>query len=315
MAITAERIAELKAAREEKLLERWGTGARLTKEELAEIAHRLPGASEPVVPAVPAAPAESAPVLVLESPADREETKHRSGCRHALTPGSPYETIYATSIRTVKRWRQDGADHVPPRLPPLDEPWRMAQWWREVKKRRVPEVLLALEEAGPPAAPAPVTAAVAQPPPPPAPPANDVPAATGYAATLDRMRQAEAIASTRYLEALNSPDETVRATADSRRREWDAIAEQLRRYEKDAEKILLASGNLWPAAAVIQALHELHAPLREGVVNLVRRLRPLLVGLSPTQQDALWENEVRKLFDGLRANKFTATPTSDAVAA
>src|SRR5690606_1470549 len=175
--VTADQLAALERHRFTALLERYGKGLRMTRDELDEI-ERL---KERVnAPPEPAPEPETGPELVLEPTPAEVEARTLSGCRHPLTPGTPYERMYDASIRSIKRWRQDGARHDPPTMPPLDEPWRMAAWWREVKKHRVPAVLLSLEEAGPP------RQAVSEPPPPEpespsAPPPPPVaPAATGY---------------------------------------------------------------------------------------------------------------------------------------
>ncbi len=261
---------------------------------------------------VAAAPVPAAPALVLESPS-AEKSSSRSACQHALVEGSPYEKTYAATKRTLVAWRAIGAKATPPDMPPYDEPWRMAAWYRSHMERRVPQRLLDLEEAGPPAAKpaastkaAGVTATVHPTAPAEAPGAS---LALGYGATLQRFRQAEAVAAQRYFDAVSSADETTREKAAGLKREWGEVAETLRSYEKDAAKIQRDSGNLWEAGDVIEVISSLHSTIAAGVRRLhrqMRKLHPDAHQLSGSAQDALWDSEVDKFFTALKNSRFTA---------
>lgn len=78
--------------------------------------------------------------------------------------------------------------------------------------------------------------------------------------------------------------------------------------ERDAEKILGASGRMWIADDVVASLEVAHLALRDGVRALLRRVRPKLLGLPPEQHESHWLAEVDALFAGLRANRFTSPP-------
>lgn len=335
MSLPPDEIASLRSAREKKLLARWGDGARLSADERAEIAHLIPAPPSRVAPKADPTPSARpevvAPALVLESP-PAEAPAGRAGCRHPIVPGSPYEAMYATTIRTIKRWRHIGSQAQPPAMPPLDEPYRMAAWYRANMERIVPARLLQLEEDGAPkptapSAPPAESAAVTPPPVAPAvaPSPQRAPStslATGYAATLDRFRQAEAVAAQRYFDAVSSADENERAHAPRYQKEWNDVADKLRSYEKDASRILAEADNLWDASAVVDAITGIHTQLAAGIRRLHRRMRqqhPDAHALPPSEQEALWDAEVDALFSALTGSRFTsatippAAPATDPI--
>lgn len=280
----------------------------MSESELAEIAHLLP-----VLKSIAPAPAETpAPTLILEAV---PEGPMKSGYAHFIIPGCEYEGLYAATSRTMKRWKQVGELAVPPALPPLDSPWLMATWWRKNMTRVVPERLVELEEKGPPSVnpransnstPAPHTSnssPCAQP--------NTTSATvkTGYAAVLARFQEAEAVAFERYIEAFKSPDLTIRETAASLKRDWNDLAQTMRNYERDAAKILSASGNLWDAPQVIETITTLHTTIFAGIRRLHRRMRQLNPDahlLPVAKQDALWDAQVDALATALANSAFTS---------
>ncbi len=324
MPVQIEEIQKMRDARRHALLAKWSTGARLSPDERDEIGDLIGARSSVPVAEVPpsSSPAGSplAPPLVLESP-PAQGFSSRSGCRHPLIPGTPYELTYAVTVRQIKRWRAAGAQHHPPAYPPLDEPHRMAAWYRSVMQRRVPARLVELEEAAPPpAAPAAVARAVIEPLPAGAePPAGQirVPAAapplglsTGYAATLDRLRQAEAIAAQRYTEAVASADPEVRAQAAALKREWMDLADTVRAYERDRGKVLREADEIWDRQAVLEAIASVHNVIAPGVRRLwrtIRRRHAQFHELTSTQQDEVFAAEADALFGVLINSHFTAS--------
>jgi len=318
--VSPAELAKMRDARRAALLSRWADGARLSAAELAEIAD-LTGATPassppPISPPPVAAPLPDlpeAPAFALE-PTPAAAFSNRSGCEHSLVPGCPYETTYSTTIRTIKRWRHAGAHHTPPAYPPLDEPARMAGWWRLVMRHTVPENLLALEEAAPPPAaasePAPAPAPSAPPPTPPPPAAAPAPTLeTGFEATLNRLSRAESVASQRYTDAMLSPDEATRATATALKREWLDLADTVRTYQRDRAKILRESGETWDRAAVVEALTSVHNILAPGVRRLwrtIRRRHPDFTELPPTRQEEIFNRETDALFAVLLNTAFTS---------
>ena len=255
-------------------------------------------------------------------------------------PLADYVKTYGRKVRVLKDWIATGRDAVPPVLPPFDEPPRMLAWWKAHKKNRPPDILLTLATKAEPkksanvATTPPVTATTA--------PAGPLfegvvatatasaevgvgsisPHATGFSASLNRQRIAEAKAGELHNSlvaaaiAATDPDLKMRlqTAAEQANRQWASLTSEMRKAEADAPKILAAAGKNWDADAVVAALHEIHVPMRDGIKALVRRVRPLLADLPGGEQDALWDREVEKLFTAWRRNKFIAAalPAPDA---
>ena len=245
-----------------------------------------------------------------------------------------YEPIFSASNRTLKGWLAIGRAATPPDLPPYDAPERMASWYGKHKKNRVPDHLVALAAAGAaaapaapslpgplfeapePASPAPadcghVTTMLARPPTPASSagaPSAATPPARGYSATLERLRQAEAAAGERYTTLILEPDPAKQAEAEQARRSWQLLTKELRAYEKDAEEVLQKSGQSWVAAEVVAVMHELHIPLRDGMLSLYDRIESQLDGLPRGERKRLFRAEVRRLYAALVTHRFTALP-------
>lgn len=279
---------------------------------------------------------DSADDIVLESPPASdgagESRRARLGYRYPL---AHYCGPLKASERTLKLWISLGRGVTPPDLPPLDEPWRLAEWYARHRKNRVPDHLLWLaaqgsgagdvakaEGAGPlfePAAacgidttsggvPASQPSAGAS-----LPPAGAKPAlATGFSATLERLREAEAAAGKRYTDLIleNKYDE-----AESAERRWQKLRGDLRDYERDAQKVLSAQGKLWPADEVAAVLYELHTVLLQSFESLYSRIETELRTLPREEAKRLYLAECRRLRAGLVANKFTAPPAPEQLAA
>jgi hypothetical protein len=299
-------VAHLARERQANLLKIWASGRRrLTASELKELEPILPGeilARQPIA---------------------------RAGYQH---PYAHYCEIYQVAERTIKHWVGVGREATPEAdLPPLDDPPRMKDWYARRKKNRVPDRLVTLAStaaqlaAGPSSAPcgagtttpAPAAGLPAGQPSLPAgtaagsaagsqaaAPAS--PATRGYSATLERLRQAEATAGERYTALILDPDK--QDQAEQARRSWQLLTKELRAYEKDAEEVLQKSGQSWVAAEVVAVIHELHVPLRDGMLSLYDRIESQLDGLSRTERKRLYRSEVRRLFAGLITNRFTALP-------
>lgn len=330
MTLPPEKLQEMRDARRAALVAKWSAGARLSNDEREEIADLI-GAKPMAVAEVPAPPFAATvspvgPALVLEAtPAGAFSS--RSGCRHHLVDGCEYETTFDVGIRQIKRWREKGAAQQPPSYPPLDEPWRMAEWYRRVMRRRVPQRLEELEAAGaptptPPGSKSPRESTTAPAPRIPALPSSPVAAtlATGYAATLDRLSQAEAIAAQRYADAVASADPDVRAQATALKREWVDLADTVRAYERDRGKVLRESDAIWDKTAVLEAISSVHNVIAPGVRRLwrtIRRRHPQFHALTSSQQDEVFAREVDVLFGVLGNTRFTATtlPARDLTAA
>lgn len=228
-------------------------------------------------------------------------------------------------VRALKGWIADGRDATPPELPPFDEPRSLKDWWMRHKKNRAPDWIVALAALAPPAeapaAPAPLGQAslpLGSPPAPAAATSAPPRSATGFLASLQRQRAAEAATGEIYnsllaaaaVAGLSPEDQAHRsAAAEAARRSWDDNRDGLREMERDAEKILAATGRNWLADDVIASHEVIHLTLKEGLYGLLRRIRPKLKSCATsTEEDKLWQEEIEKLFAIMRTSKFTALP-------
>ena len=151
----------------------------------------------------------------------------RLGYKHKL---AHYTTVYPVSERTLKDWNKIGRAVEPHDLPPLDDPPAMRAWYARRKKNRVPDYLVALSA---PKKVTPVADTNSTPATTPVQPATSaatattVPAqktsgavtATGYTASLNRLREAEALAGERYTRLAIDPKTA--DEAEQARRSWE----------------------------------------------------------------------------------------------
>lgn len=281
--------------------------------------------------------------LDLESPpagavGDLPAARARRGDWPYLYQLAHYEQLFQASNRTLKGWLAIGRGAAPPDLPPYDDPTRMADWYGRHKKNRIPDHLLALASGrkqvpcdpspGPIfSAPSghvttsssdqaalldPLPAAVS-------PPAAAIPSAaakpviaTGFSATLERLRAAEAAAGEKYTQLILEGKD---AEAESAERRWQKLRADLRDYERDAQKVLSAQGKLWPADEVAAALYEMHTVILQSFESLYSRIETELRTLPREEAKRLYLAECRRLRANLVANKFTAPPPPEHLAA
>lgn len=62
---------------------------------------------------------------------------------------STYAEIYGRTVRVIKRWVKIGRDALEQgrgSMPPMDEPWRMPEWWQHHMKHKVPDDIRELAE-------------------------------------------------------------------------------------------------------------------------------------------------------------------------
>lgn len=269
----------------------------------------------------------SADDIVLESPpdADASGAPRRARLFYAH-PLAHYCAPLDASERTLKLWLKLGREATPPDLPPFDEPHKMAAWYARHRKNRVPDHLVALAAQGPKVlampAPAPAGPLFAEPaaacghvttPSSPSSAAPVARAATGYSATLERLRAAEAAAGKKYTDLIL--EEGKDAEAEQARRIWDSITKQLRAYEKDAQEVLAAQGKIWPADEVTAVLYELHTVILQSFEALYGRIETELRTLPRDEAKRLYLAECQRLRAALVANKFTAPPAPTLAAA
>jgi hypothetical protein len=125
-----EELETMKDARTASLIRRWLAGKKLTDDEKIEVSQR---ASIPL------------DILVAgpSSPGAKEAVQRATNTRkHAKYPKKlpEYAAFYGKDERTIKRMIRRGKELGD--LPPLDEPSKMAAWWRRSMDHDVPDWLL-----------------------------------------------------------------------------------------------------------------------------------------------------------------------------
>lgn len=283
---------DLQKSRQAALIRKWSDGGRLTTAEVEEITDILP---EHIVQAHQRA----API---PNPLRSEN--------HYLRKHVEYSTIYGFEKRTIKRWIQTGRDANPPELPPLDDPAAMPGWWGKYMTWRVPDKIIAAASAAK-AAEAPASQPVVVPVPavadsaPPPPPHIEETGELGLQGSLDRLRDAERNAHAAYIAAVSAVEPND-GEIKNKQRIWTDIANQLRATEKASPDILLASGDLVSKSELQKVLAEIHITIAQSFRAMIRRVRPKIQNLTPTAADAVWNEEVDRVFAALKNNEFTA---------
>ncbi len=118
--------AALQRSRVAALLLKWSKGQRLSQDERGEISTHLPSSRSALRAAT--------------SSHYQHEQKHYAG-------------VFEVSDKTIKNWISDGRHAAKGEdLPPLDEPAKMAAWYRRVKSRNPPSNLVRLAKSAPAAA-------------------------------------------------------------------------------------------------------------------------------------------------------------------
>lgn len=190
--------------------------------------------------------------------------------------------------KTVERWigrgrrAEGGMD-----LPPLDDPPRMAEWWRRTMRRKVPEVFEFLEMKAQGGAGSeggevlPGGGRVV-------PGESDSPAAVreslrnamvaadagslGFQAALDRARLAERLAWFQWQAVLMEPEKFSVGNAERRKKSWEQASVVLMRAEERAEKILGQSDEWAKWAEVERKVGPILSAVASGVRTLFVRL-------------------------------------------
>jgi hypothetical protein len=215
--------------------------------------------------------------------------------------------------RALERWLESGRSCDPPDLPPFEQgPAAIVEWWKRMKalgrlKQKVSDRLTKLAQTTP-AAPVSEASRSGAPPQTASPPISkplQLPEGSGFAAALGRCRENEQIASARLREAIESQDI---GRIEAAQTGWSKAFESLRKAEKDAEQVLLATGELvrWSEVEKEQAevLQSLNQSLRSIFVRVATKV-PVPADLYQLLERAT-QDELDRIFTHLAENEYDA---------
>jgi hypothetical protein len=190
--------------------------------------------------------------------------------------------MYGKSVRTLKRYDQDGRESGDP--PVLEEPGKMREWWQKHMKQQVPPWLLKAEKNF--SVPAEEEVLVDVPPDETDEDPEEVEVLAdemGLEKTLERLAKMEV----RLSRSAYKPGQT-KAWLDTISR-MGTVAEKLR---VEAERL----GKLLPKDKVEEAIHAFHGPI-EREIRLLYRSMCTVLGIQPTpENEAKWNEEIDSLF-------------------
>lgn len=255
------------------------------------------------------APDQRARVAELLKPSPRLlQHVTRASYQHDL---AHYAAQLGYGTRALERWIEAGRSCDPPDPPPFDDGAQsLVNWWGRMKdmgrlKQKVPERLARLAAS---AAKVPPQGGEGSPPP--ATNGDSVPSQTlqlpqgsGFSAALDRCRENERVASARLQNAIHSGDAGRISVAQSA---WDKAFDSLRKAEKDAEGVLIATGELvrWSEVEndLAEMLQSLHQSVRSIFVRVATKV-PVPAELYHLLDRAM-QDELDRLFEQSAAHGY-----------
>ncbi len=278
--ISEAKPEEVVQARIHAILLRFADGKRLTKEELAEIAHLLPQQHAPYSKSL-------------------TEGNHRR-------PYKEYEAIYGKKERTIKWWvtqgktASGGAD-----LPPLDHPTEMPAWWDRVMKQRCPQSVLDAARAAS-SSPPPLSSktAAAPPPPPGGMPRFETPAVTTQEQNLQHLKEQLARVRHELLEAQNEqpPDQS---RIEAKERKWRELRGEVDKAEEAVFKMRSKQGKLIDVEQLGADLLPMLVTVANSIRSVRTRIKPRLASAkSDEDEEKLWQEGIDECFAELIAGGF-----------
>jgi len=194
-------------------------------------------------------------------------------------PLSRYPAVYGVSYRTILRWAAKG-------YPLDDEPaTRLLVAGQKIGPSR--------KSTNPPSSHANAPSRL--------PDAQN--AALGLAASIGRLREAEAQAHADYLAAVSQGDEIA---TNGRQRQWLALSEQLRKTESSTPDVEAANKSLVNVGEISAALSELFVTHRQDLENLGKRIAAELVAKDEIAIAEVINREAAVLIETLYSCKFLA---------
>lgn len=289
--ITGATPDELRAERVASLLLKFTRGARLSREEMAEIEHLVPSDT--------------------------------AAYSRALTEGAyqrsykDYEKTYGKNARTIKWWVSQGKSREHPDLPPLDRPAEMPAWWGRVMKQRCPR---SVEDAARAAAAKPEVTKADRPspanpsaPPPPvkpgAVPIFETPQVTTQEQNLVHLK--EQLARARY-ELLEEQDKDApdQHRLEQKERKWRELRNEVDKAEEVVFKMRTKQGKLVDVEELGAQLLPMLVTTAEAFRSLITRLKPRLAECATEEErDAVWQAGVDECFTELIAAGFLKRET------
>jgi hypothetical protein len=269
-------LETMRDARCSSLIRRWLAGKKLPDSEKAEISHIIP---LEILNAGPSAPGSKETVSRLK------DTR-----KHARYPKKlpEYASSYGVTERTIKRLIRRGKETG--KLPPLDEAWKMAAWWRDNMDHEVPDWLLGFkdpDDSGQPVPPDPRASS-----------GDDRSSNTAggdsgsrdfstvrsldIAENVEALRQTHAINARLLQNAINAPPEELsEQTIQLRQRNYERSFELLRKAESTLIELQKQRGNLVDRESVRVELAQLFESLRlmretmtDRILNELERILP-----------------------------------------
>jgi hypothetical protein len=285
-------IAETRAA---ALLRKFAQGGRLTKEELAEIAHWIPN---------------TAPTAKRQT-----QDRYRKSLAH-------YAANFGVNLRTIKRWVSCGREVDPPDFPPFDEPQLLADWWRRRRKHVVPPEIEALELKGTPdpeKASAPTAPKEDQKQGDPSDqsplPSMNIDLVQGVGADLG-LQQAQALVNATFEQLQKALKLNRQTEAAQLRREWQQLVQILRSWEKDIIKIQEGRGEVLRTREINTELVRIFVTMGQSFFNgFAKLIADLAPEMPRDKQRELAGKRRDEIFQHLKGTRFESTwvPPADAL--
>lgn len=260
-----EQLELMREQRRAGLIRRWLKAGKLSETEKAEISDLIP---LEILNAGPTSPgAQEAASSVLNT---RKHAKYQKKL-------PDYFDTYETGDRGLKYWIRRGK--LLNDLPPLDDPPKMADWWRRCMPQQVPDKLLAYEKPSRPGAPDPRSSSGG----------DRSPTAPRDFSEVRSLDIAENVEALRQTHAINKKllDEALAAdppndnTTQLRQKNFERSFELLRKAESTLIELQRQRGNLVDVESVRTELAQFLESLRLMRETMPRRITIELERILP----------------------------------
>lgn len=256
----AAQLELMKEQRCASLIRRWLRAGKLNEKEKAEISDLIPLAILNAGPTSPGAQEAAASAVRLGPLNTRKHAKYAKKLPE-------YFDTYETGDRGLKYWIRRGK--LLNDLPPLDDPPKMADWWRRCMPQQVPDKLLAYEK---PAVKDPLASSGE--------PGKNTPTTPRDFSKVQSLDIAENVEALRHTHAVNKHllDEALAAdppndnTTQLRQKNFERSFELLRKAESTLIELQKQRGNLIDVESVRTELAQFLESLRLMRETMPRRI-------------------------------------------